>query len=297
LRSQKTNTALPGYLAYCRIKRCARHIGGAVNYVATVEALGAAPAAVTAGIAADNLVVALFFLLLLLVARRVVYVPPAAASRFGDQAARQEEDASAVIARESIGEDMSSSPAASLRIADIALAVALSACLCTAGTAVAAAYLPGLGPIPVITALVVALATAAPKRLGTLCTAGSGVGILLMQVFFAATGASGSIISVLRTAPALFVFSAVQIAVHFIVVLAVGRGLLKWNLEDLLLASNANVGGPTTAAGMAASKKWTHLIVPALLVGVFGYAIATFLSLALAHMVLQPSIASFVAPT
>jgi hypothetical protein len=31
-----------------------------------------------------------------------------------------------------------------------------------------------------------------------------------------------------------------------------------WN--KLLVASNANVGGPTTAAGMATAKKWRSLV-------------------------------------
>jgi uncharacterized membrane protein len=269
---------------------CARHIGGAVNYVATVEALGAAPAAVTAGIAADNLIVALYFLVLFVIARRVVYKSPAVAVSI-DESDGGAEDAQKFIARASMGEDLSlSSNALPIRMVDVSLSVALSACLCTTGTAIASAYLPQLGAIPVITGLVVALATAFPTQLRRLCTAGSGVGIFVMQVFFAATGASGSIGSVLRTAPALFMFSAVQIAVHLAFVMLLGCGVFKWNLEELVLASNANVGGPTTAAGMAAAKRWTELIVPSLLVGVFGYAIATFLSLAIGHLVLKPSL-------
>ena len=42
-----------------------------------------------------------------------------------------------------------------------------------------------------------------------------------------------------------------------------------------------DAAGPTTAAGMAAAKGWRSSIVPALLVGTFGYAIATFVNIAL----------------
>lgn len=49
----------------------------------------------------------------------------------------------------------------------------------------------------------------------------------------------------------------------------------------MLLASNANVGGPTTAAGMAAAKGWKLSIVPSILIGTLGYTIATFIALAL----------------
>ena len=49
-----------------------------------------------------------------------------------------------------------------------------------------------------------------------------------------------------------------------------------------------DVAGPTTAAGMAAAKGWRSSIVPALLVGTFGYAIATFISIALGFNALKP---------
>ncbi len=46
------------------------------------------------------------------------------------------------------------------------------------------------------------------------------------------------------------------------------------------------VGGPATAAGMAAAKGWTLSLVPALLMGTLGYSIATFVALALGRGVL-----------
>ncbi|XP_024977346.1 uncharacterized protein LOC112514927 isoform X2 [Cynara cardunculus var. scolymus] len=54
--------------------------------------------------------------------------------------------------------------------------------------------------------------------------------------------------------------------------------ILNLDLKQLLLASNANIGGPTTASGMAVAKGWGSLIVPGILVGIFGISIATYLA-------------------
>jgi len=46
-------------------------------------------------------------------------------------------------------------------------------------------------------------------------------------------------------------------------------------IQIVLTASNANIGGPATAAAMAAAKGWTQLINPAMLTGSLGYAVGT----------------------
>ena len=48
----------------------------------------------------------------------------------------------------------------------------------------------------------------------------------------------------------------------------------------MMIASNANVGGPATASALAVSKGYKSLVMPALLVGTFGNAIGTFAGLA-----------------
>lgn len=98
-------------------------------------------------------------------------------------------------------------------------------------------------------------------------------------------GASGSIREVMSTAPSIFLFSLVQIIVHLAIILGVGK-LLRFDPKLLLIASNANVGGPTTAGGMATAKGWTSLVIPGILVGIFGIAIATFLGIAFGRAVL-----------
>lgn len=99
-------------------------------------------------------------------------------------------------------------------------------------------------------------------------------------------GANGSIWNVIHTAPSIFMFALIQVSVHLAVILGIGK-LLHYDMKVLLLASNANIGGPTTACGMATTKGWSSLNVPAILIGIFGMSIATFLGIGFGLMVLK----------
>lgn len=140
--------------------------------------------------------------------------------------------------------------------------------------------LTGLSPLVAVSLLTVLTATVFPRTMGSASRAGGVVGVLIMQMFFAVTGASGHISTVLRFGPGVFLHTTVQVIVHFVVAIGLGR-LLKLPFKEIALASNANVGGPTTAAAMASNKRWNALVLPALLTGVFGYAIATGLGVAM----------------
>jgi len=101
-----------------------------------------------------------------------------------------------------------------------------------------------------------------------------------MQVFFAAVGASANIGLVVRTAPVLFVFSFIALASHLGLMLGIGK-LAGFSRRDLLIASNANIGGPSTVAGMAAAKGWRSVMVPGILVSTMGYALGSAVGLAM----------------
>jgi uncharacterized membrane protein len=72
-------------------------------------------------------------------------------------------------------------------------------------------------------------------------------------------GIPASIPLIVQNAPLLLVFVFIIVVVNLTVSLTAGK-LLKYDLEEILLASNANVGGPTTAAAMAIAKGWKDLI-------------------------------------
>ena len=87
---------------------------------------------------------------------------------------------------------------------------------------------------------------------------------------------------VLRVGPQLFLFAGLILLIHLAVTLLAGK-VLRLDLREIVIASNANMGGPTTAAAMAVARGWTHLVIPAILCGTLGYAVATFCGVGLGH--------------
>ena len=86
----------------------------------------------------------------------------------------------------------------------------------------------------------------------------------------------------MKEGPVLFVFAGLILTVHLAFILVAGW-LLKLDLIEIVIASNANMGGPTTAAAMATARRWDALVTPAILVGTLGYATATFIGTAVGN--------------
>jgi uncharacterized membrane protein len=274
-----------GYKVACAL--AARHIGGAINFVAVAETMRIPGTVVSAAIAADNVVVALYFAFLFALAKAESAVD-------GDTAVVPAKAIETELDY-SLDDIASKNDAAVLEpdmkeisLATMSIAIAVASTLVTIGKALTQLLLPsGTSALPLTSTITVIAATLFPKFFARIRTAGTAIGILFIQMFFAASGAAGSIALVFQQAPSLFVFSAVQIAIHFLFLLLLGRGVLGLPLNELYLASNANVGGPTTAAAMAQAKNWTRLVLPALLVGILGYATATGVALALGPILVR----------
>ncbi|HJF33889.1 MAG TPA: DUF819 family protein [Sporosarcina psychrophila] len=102
------------------------------------------------------------------------------------------------------------------------------------------------------------------------------MGTFLIYLFFVVIGIPASIPLIVQNAPLLLVFVAIIVVVNLLISLTAGK-LFKYDLEEILLVSNANIGGPTTAAAMAIAKGWKNLIGPILVVGTIGYIIGNYI--------------------
>ncbi|MEI3605065.1 DUF819 family protein [Pseudogracilibacillus sp. SE30717A] len=102
------------------------------------------------------------------------------------------------------------------------------------------------------------------------------IGTFLIYLFFVVIGVPASIPLIIQSAPLLLIFVAIIVLLNMVISLTVGK-VLKYDLEEILVVSNANIGGPTTAAAMAIAKGWRNLIGPVLVVGTIGYIIGNYI--------------------
>ncbi|CAK7338852.1 unnamed protein product [Dovyalis caffra] len=216
----------------------AGQMGGAVNYFVTMDVLHVPLSVLALGLAARNVIGAVYFASLFALASKL---PP-------DHESSTSTNGAAVEG----GSDESGDK---LSVLQTATALVVSFAICKAGSYITEfLHIPAL-ILPTITVTAVILATAFPTQFNHLAPSGEALAVILMQVFSAMVGARGNIWKVINTEPGILMFVLVQIACHLAVILGLGK-LFRFDQKLLLIASNANVGGHTTAYGMAAAKEW-----------------------------------------
>ena len=135
-----------------------------------------------------------------------------------------------------------------------------------------------------ITTLCVIVATAFSRPLERLAGT-EELGTYLIYYFFFVIGTEASVVKIIYEVPILFAFCGIMAAVNILVTLGLGR-LLNRNLEELAIAINATLGGAPSAAAMAIAKGYRALVLPAFLVGIWGYVIGLYLGLIVANALL-----------
>ena len=258
------------------------YTGGSVNLVAMADAFDAGSELVSTSVVADNLLMALYFFAL-------IAIPTVSFFRKHFRHPLQDEIDKRTANGESQNHAQSYWTAKPVALKDIAFTFALSFVIVAVSTEIAAffgriiptsnfvlALLNGLigNKYLIMTTLTMILATAFPTQVGEIAGA-QEIGTFMIHIFFGVIGAPASIYLILTKAPMLLVFCAIIVATNMLISFLFGK-LFKFNLEEICIASNANIGGPTTAAALAIAKGWNALIVPALLVGTLGYVIGNY---------------------
>ena len=105
------------------------------------------------------------------------------------------------------------------------------------------------------------------------------IGMSVIYVFLAAIGAHaelGALIELGRLGLVLLVFASILVLVHGLVTFGLGR-VLRQDPELVAVASQANIGGSTSALAVAKSLGRPDLLLPAILVGSLGNGLGTYL--------------------
>ncbi|MDW5470652.1 DUF819 domain-containing protein [Staphylococcus equorum] len=114
----------------------------------------------------------------------------------------------------------------------------------------------------------------------------SEIGTFLIYIFFVVIGTPASFATIITTAPLLFVFVIVILIFNLGLSLILGK-FFKFKIEEILLASNATAGGPTTAAALAIGKGWSGLVGPILIIGTLGYVIGNYAGTMMYQLLIQ----------
>ncbi|MGX7167888.1 DUF819 family protein [Facklamia hominis] len=265
------------------------YIGGGVNFVALSTAYKVPAATTSAAMVADNLLMALYFFVLITLPGlkwiQYHYSHPHM-DKLTEMTTEDRSASDTMAAKYWSPKDIS--------LKDIALTVSLSLVIvalsstlanyigrCFTGQDFWSVVLRSFfgNKYLLITTFTILLASLCPKWMQSI-HGSQELGTFLIYLFFAVIGAPASVPLILSESPLLLLFAAIMVFTNLLWTLLCGK-LFKFSIEEIIVSSNANIGGPTTAAAMAVSKGWGDLIVPALLVGTLGYVVGNYLGVLL----------------
>ena len=237
------------------------YTGGGMNFAALAQALGTSSSLFTSAVAADVVVSTLWFSACLIVA--VLLGQPGQTAPATEAPSSGEEKMTLAHSLYNSGRPVP--------IADAAALVTI---------AVGAVWISGeiesqVPQIPQVLWLTTIALVAAQLPL-VRGLAGSALwGNYILLLFLASNGAKSVIANIFRLGPGVFYFAALTVTIHGIVIFGLGR-LFKLKLSTLVVASQANVGGPATALAMASARGYTDCILPGVAAGLLGYAVGNY---------------------
>jgi uncharacterized membrane protein len=245
----------------------AGYVGGAMNFLAVSQVVEMTKTEFASALSASSFVsiLALLMLITLPSIRWLVrFLPPSSAATVTESAGPAEQP--------------SERPRISLR--HLTGAIAMSFGICTAAAAIGEFIGQSQYNILFVTILTIGVANLFPRAMDAL-QGEFEVGMILMYLFFAMVGSSTNFTEFAGPAVTYFFYGMLIIIVHLTIVLGMAR-LMKVDLAEAIVASGAALVGPAVTAAIAISQGWRSLVTPAIMVGVFGYVIGTFVGVAVA---------------
>ncbi|KAJ8906674.1 hypothetical protein NDN08_003164 [Rhodosorus marinus] len=246
----------------------AKNVGGGLNYIAVCATLGLPGDVIASGLTIDNVVGLIYF-------PGISYLSKVWVGREKQMLQGSTQRAESRL-NEGETRFMASELATALAFASVIVATSKLIALRTRSTA----------SMPIATAIAVGIASLCPALIEPFRIAGEELGKVLLYIYFASAGAGGGTVASAANLLPLLGFCLIMYSIHVLVLLACIR-FFKLEPKEAFLASNASIGGPATASAMAVAKGWTKHVVPAVLVGNLGNAIATFLALSIGQNVLS----------
>lgn len=243
----------------------AGYIGGAMNFLAVSQVVEMPKAEFASALSASSFVsiIALMMLILLPSIRWVVRFLPMR---------------SVEIPVEHVAADTAPEARPQVHTNHLTGALALSFAICAIAAAIGGAIGQTQYNILFVTILTILVANVMPRAMAVL-EGEFELGMILMYLFFAMVGSSTNFTEFAGPAVNYFIFGMLLIVIHIVIVLGMAR-LMRVDYAEAVVASGAALVGPAVTAAIAISQGWRNLITPAIMTGVFGYVIGTFIGVA-----------------
>lgn len=280
-------------LGYVATIMTGSYIGGGVNFVALSDAFNVPSEVIAATTIADNVLMALYFFVLLSLPSMKFFRKHFAHPLIDEVESKEK------IAKTIEEKDLNNINKTNVTVKDIAFSFSSSIIIVTISIGISSFFskvIPTtnhffaiinslLGNMYfILTTITMLLATYKSEFFSSIKGA-QEIGMFLMIVFMVVIGTPASISEIIKTAPLLLVFCAIMVVTNMLVVF-LGAKIFNFSLEEAIIASNANIGGPATAPAMAISQGWTSLVGPSILVAVFGYVIGNYFGIIVGNILL-----------
>ncbi|MBM6829190.1 DUF819 family protein [Anaerotignum lactatifermentans] len=126
----------------------------------------------------------------------------------------------------------------------------------------------------VMTLLTTIVATAFPKFMGNV-KGSDELGNIMLLMWFVTIGCSANLVQIIQYGGLIICAFYIVFAVMCLLVFAIGK-IFKFDLEEMMVGIIASIGGPPTAAALSISMGWKKMVVPGVLVGLYGYIIGNY---------------------